>query len=104
MPTRDINKLLDERKDSSVNITNKETGNNGQSNQRRVKKKVYLISDRMVVKHIKAWNLSNKFDQNYNLCLEFPRSKGQKHERLFKTLYLRRKPGPHNTPRRNKQT
>ena len=66
MPTRDINKSLIERSDNSVNITNKETGEDGQSNQKGLEKKyVYIIGESMV-KHIKGWNLSNKLDQNYN--------------------------------------
>lgn len=42
MSTRDINKSLDERSDNSVNITNKETGENGQSNQKEVEKKIRM--------------------------------------------------------------
>ena len=66
MPTRDINKSLIERSDNSVNITNKETGENGQSNQKGLEKKYVCIIDEIMVKHIKGWNLSNKLDQNYN--------------------------------------
>ena len=65
MSTRDINKSLDERSDNSVNITNKETGENGQSNQKEVEKKYVCIIDDSMVKHSKGWNLSNKLDQNY---------------------------------------
>lgn len=54
MPTQDINKSLDERSDNIANITNKETGGNGQSNQKVVKKKVYTIGYN-IVKHIKRW-------------------------------------------------
>lgn len=42
MSTRDINKSLDERSDNSVNITNEETGENGQSNQKEVEKKIRM--------------------------------------------------------------
>ena len=52
--------------DNSINITNKETSGNGQSNQKVVKKKIYIIGDSMV-KLIKEWNLSNKLDQNCNV-------------------------------------
>lgn len=46
MSTRDINKSLDERSDNSVNITNKETGENGQSNQKEVEKKIRMYYTR----------------------------------------------------------
>lgn len=54
MPTQDINKSLDERSDNIANITSKETGGNGQSNQKVVKKKIYTIGYN-IVKHIKRW-------------------------------------------------
>ena len=77
MPTQDTNKSLDERSDNIVNVTNKETGGNGQSNQKAVKKKMYTIGDSMV-KHIKRWNLSNKLDQTYNIYVpNFPGAKGR---------------------------
>ena len=52
MPTRNRNKLLYDRSDSSVNITSKTTSGNSQSKQNVVKKKTYIIGG-TIVKHIK---------------------------------------------------
>ena len=62
---------MDDRSYNRANITNNETGRNGQSNQNGIKKKIYIIGNSMV-KHIKVWNLSNKLDQNCLYAWNFP--------------------------------
>ena len=46
--------------------TPKETGRNGQSNQKVFKNKIYTIGESLV-KHIKRWNVLDNLDQGYNV-------------------------------------
>ena len=70
----------------------------------RTRKLAQTIKAAKKEKHINGWNLSNKLNQNYVYVRNFPGPKVRSMTDYTKPCIREKKPGPHNTPCRNKRT